>query len=251
MRALRLWLWPAGAAVGIAAEWVYFGWDDPEPSGCPISPPGGLSIACGLVGWARRPESRSGPLLAATGFAWFAANLLGDAGSVPPPRAPDPAHPDLSVRTARIAARSRRRRGRVRRRARSGGLVERHRHVRAVRALRAGRGPRLRRAVGRERRTRRAAFGATAFVGAVLAGSAAARLAVPTAELDGRDAARLRGRAVHVGRRAAGGPRRAAVDAHEGHRPRRRSRPDGLRHAARRARRGAWRSHARGRLLAR
>jgi signal transduction histidine kinase len=39
------------------------------------------------------------------------------------------------------------------------------------------------RALGYERRTRRAALAATAFVSAVLAGSAAARLAVPTAEL--------------------------------------------------------------------
>ena len=48
------------------------------PGGCPISLTGWTLIACGLVGWARRPESRSGPLLAATGFAWFAANLAGD-----------------------------------------------------------------------------------------------------------------------------------------------------------------------------
>jgi len=31
-------------------------------------------IACGLVGWSRRPQSRSGALLAATGLAWFASN---------------------------------------------------------------------------------------------------------------------------------------------------------------------------------
>ena len=74
MRAFRLWLWPAGAAVGIAAEWVYFGWDD-VAGWLPDLVTGWTLIACGLVGWARRPESRSGPLLAATGFAWFAANL--------------------------------------------------------------------------------------------------------------------------------------------------------------------------------
>ncbi|HVD89195.1 MAG TPA: hypothetical protein VNB91_09920, partial [Jatrophihabitantaceae bacterium] len=77
MRAFRLWLWPAGAAFGIAAEWVYFGWDD-VAGWLPDLATGWTLIACGLVGWARRPESRSGPLLAATGFAWFAANLLGE-----------------------------------------------------------------------------------------------------------------------------------------------------------------------------
>jgi signal transduction histidine kinase len=32
-------------------------------------------IACGLVAWSRRPQSRSGALLTATGFAWFAPNF--------------------------------------------------------------------------------------------------------------------------------------------------------------------------------
>jgi hypothetical protein len=32
-------------------------------------------IGCGLVGWARRPASRVGPLLAATGFTWFVGNF--------------------------------------------------------------------------------------------------------------------------------------------------------------------------------
>src|SRR5215212_764116 len=77
MRAFRLWLWPAGAVVGIAAEQVYFGWDD-TGDWLPDLLTGWTLIACGLVGWSRRPESRSGPLLAATGFAWFAANLAGD-----------------------------------------------------------------------------------------------------------------------------------------------------------------------------
>ena len=32
-------------------------------------------IACGLVAWSRRGDSRSGPLLAATGFSWFFGNF--------------------------------------------------------------------------------------------------------------------------------------------------------------------------------
>ena len=74
MRALRLLLWPAGAAVGIVAEWVSFGWSDPG-DWLPDLAVGWTLIACGLVAWSRRPESRSGALLAATGFAWFAANF--------------------------------------------------------------------------------------------------------------------------------------------------------------------------------
>ena len=250
MRALRLWLWPAGAAVGIVAEWVFFGWNDPD-EWLPDLATGWTLIACGLVGWARRPESRSGPLLAATGFAWFAANLLGDQalylhrGPLIQLTLTYP-YGRLGSRLDRVAVAV----------AYGAALVPAVWSsdiatfaLCALFVLAAGRG--YAGAVGRERRARRAAFGATAFVGAVLVGSAAARLAVPTARAHGRDAAGLRGRAVRVSRRAAGGPRRAAVDAYEGHRPRRRSRPDGFRHAARRARQGAWRSHARGRLLAR
>src|SRR5215212_9603439 len=77
MRAFRLWLWPAGAVVGIAAEQVYFGWDD-TGDWLPDLAVGWTLIACGLVGWSRRPESRSGVLMAATGFAWFAANFASE-----------------------------------------------------------------------------------------------------------------------------------------------------------------------------
>jgi signal transduction histidine kinase len=36
---------------------------------------GWAMIACGLAGWSRRPQSRSGALLVAAGFAWFAPNF--------------------------------------------------------------------------------------------------------------------------------------------------------------------------------
>jgi signal transduction histidine kinase len=182
VRAFRLWLWPAGAAVGIAAEWVYFGWDD-VAGWLPDLATGWTLIACGLVGWARRPESRSGPLLAATGFAWFAANLLGD-WALYLHRGPL-IHLTLTYPTGRLASRLDRVAVAV---GYGAALVPAIWSsdiatfaLCALFVLAAGRGQA--RAVGRERHTRQAAFGATAFVGAVLAGSAAVRLAVPTAEL--------------------------------------------------------------------
>jgi len=74
MRWFRLLLWPAGAALGIAAEWVFFGWGDPR-HWVPDVVTGWTLIACGLVAWSRRPESRSGVLMAATGFSWFLGNF--------------------------------------------------------------------------------------------------------------------------------------------------------------------------------
>ena len=72
----RVWLllWPAGAVVGIAAEWRLYGWADPG-DWVPDLLTGWTLIACGLAGWSRRPQSRSGALLAAAGFAWFAPNF--------------------------------------------------------------------------------------------------------------------------------------------------------------------------------
>ena len=182
MRALRLWLWPAGAVVGIAAEWVYFDWED-WGRWLPDLATGWTLIACGLVAWALRPESRSGPLLAATGFAWFAANLIGEqalylhrgplihlALSYPSGRlgrpldrfavatgygaALVPAVWSSEVATFALSA--------------FFVVVAGHGYVRAL---------------GRERRARLAAVAATAFVSALVAGTAAARLASPTAEL--------------------------------------------------------------------
>ena len=74
MRCFRLLLWPAGAVLGIAAEWIFFGWGDPR-HWVPDLVTGWTLIACGLVAWSRRPESRSGALMAATGFSWFLGNF--------------------------------------------------------------------------------------------------------------------------------------------------------------------------------
>jgi signal transduction histidine kinase len=60
----------AGVAVGLTAEWVGFGWDDPR-HWIPDLTVGWSMIGYGLVTSRRRPESRTGPLMAATGFTWF------------------------------------------------------------------------------------------------------------------------------------------------------------------------------------
>jgi signal transduction histidine kinase len=74
VRWFRLLLWPAGAVLGIAAEWIFFGWGDPR-HWVPDLITGWTLIACGLVAWSRRPESRSGALMAAIGFSWFLGNF--------------------------------------------------------------------------------------------------------------------------------------------------------------------------------
>jgi hypothetical protein len=66
--------WLAGIMLGLAAEWVGFGWDDPR-QWVPDLAVGWTLIGCGLIAWARRPESRTGPLMAATGFTWFLGNF--------------------------------------------------------------------------------------------------------------------------------------------------------------------------------
>jgi signal transduction histidine kinase len=182
VRAFRLWLWPAGAAVGIAAESVYFGWDD-WSDWLPDLATGWTLIACGLVGWARRPESRSGPLLAATGFAWFAANLVGDQALY--------LHRGPLVQLV-LSYPYGRLRDRLDRVAIAIGYaaavippIWSNETVTLVLAaffvVAAGHG--YLRAAGRERRTRLAALQATAFLAAVLAGTAIARLASPTTGL--------------------------------------------------------------------
>jgi signal transduction histidine kinase len=67
-------LWLAAVAVGVAAEWVAFGWND-AGDWLPDLAVGWTFIACGLVAWSRRPESRTGVLLTVTGFAWFVGNF--------------------------------------------------------------------------------------------------------------------------------------------------------------------------------
>jgi hypothetical protein len=73
MRRLRLALWPAGLLLGIAAEsgaWT----DDPAGAAGDFAV-GLLLIGLGLVAWQRRGLSAVGPLMAASGFAWFLGNF--------------------------------------------------------------------------------------------------------------------------------------------------------------------------------
>jgi signal transduction histidine kinase len=73
MRRLGL-VWLAGGVLGLVAEWVGFGWGDSR-HWIPDLAAGWSFIGCGLIASARRPESRTGPLLAATGFTWFLGNF--------------------------------------------------------------------------------------------------------------------------------------------------------------------------------
>jgi signal transduction histidine kinase len=76
VRRWRSLSWPAGIAIGVAAEWARFGWHDPSRWLRDLLV-GWIFMACGLIASARRPESRSGGLLAATGVAWFLPNFAG------------------------------------------------------------------------------------------------------------------------------------------------------------------------------
>jgi signal transduction histidine kinase len=75
MRRPVLFLGTAGLVVGIWAEGVAFDWSDPE-HWIPDLVTGWTLIACGLVAWTRRPESRTGGLVAASGVTWFLGNFL-------------------------------------------------------------------------------------------------------------------------------------------------------------------------------
>jgi signal transduction histidine kinase len=67
-------IWVAGGVVGLTAEWVGFGWSGLR-NWIPDLVVGWTFIGCGLGAWARRPGSRTGPLMAATGFTWFVGNF--------------------------------------------------------------------------------------------------------------------------------------------------------------------------------
>src|ERR1700758_5432188 len=66
-------LWPAGVALGIAAESSLYDWGEPR-HWVPDLLTGWCLIACGVIGW-RRTRSLSAGLLLAGGFAWFAGNF--------------------------------------------------------------------------------------------------------------------------------------------------------------------------------
>ena len=72
---LRLALLPVGIAFGVAVEEAFY--DDtlgPALSAADFTV-GCLLIACGVVAWDRRPESRVGALMTAAGYTWFLGNV--------------------------------------------------------------------------------------------------------------------------------------------------------------------------------
>jgi signal transduction histidine kinase len=77
---LRFWLalWAAAIAAELAVlAPVVFG-DEPAPGfRIVFRLIGGTFAACGLIAWHRRPDSRSGPLMIATGFGLFIEPLFG------------------------------------------------------------------------------------------------------------------------------------------------------------------------------
>ena len=69
-RRIRQLLWPVGIAFGLVAEWIG------QPELVLLDAAAGFALLCpGLVVWSRRPASRVGPLVAASGLAWFLGTL--------------------------------------------------------------------------------------------------------------------------------------------------------------------------------
>jgi signal transduction histidine kinase len=77
---MRRWLillfWPSGLALGLAAEWVAYGWDEPL-QWMPDLAVGWVFIGFGLTAHTLRPHNNTGALMAATGFSWFLGNFAG------------------------------------------------------------------------------------------------------------------------------------------------------------------------------
>lgn len=69
-------LWSAGVLIGLASEWVAFGWDDLSRW---ISDFVVGLVLIGCAAWAVARNRGTAALLAATGFAWFLANFWADA----------------------------------------------------------------------------------------------------------------------------------------------------------------------------
>jgi signal transduction histidine kinase len=184
-----LWpLWLIGAVLGIAAEWSLYGWSRPG-DWLPDLFTGWCLLGCGLVGWSLRPESSSGPLLAATGFTWFAPNfatagangldwlsahalylhrapLVALVLTYPRGRPADRFEATVIAGFAGVAVITPVWRNEVVAIALAAGMIG----VAALGYIRA---------VGRERRMRLRALQATALVGATIAATASVRLALP------------------------------------------------------------------------
>jgi signal transduction histidine kinase len=193
MRRLAL-IWLAGVAFGLIAEWVGFGWDDPR-RWIPDLAVGWSLIGCGLVAWEQRPESRTGPLMAATGFTWFLGNFsqIGVAAVAWVAAHLVYLHRGPLVQLV-LTYPSGRASSRLARAAVAVGYAAAvitpvwRSEVATIllAALLLGVGARdYFRAVGRARRMRRAALQAVAGLSVVLAGTAAARLLLPAGDVSG------------------------------------------------------------------
>ena len=73
---LRAAAWLAGLVLGLGAEWLARSSQSLPEAGADLAV-GWTLIACGLLAWSRRPQSRIGLLVALTGFAWFFGTLAG------------------------------------------------------------------------------------------------------------------------------------------------------------------------------
>jgi signal transduction histidine kinase len=179
MRSARRLLWPGLAAVGVGAEMVGLGFEDPA-TWVPDLLAGWVLGACGLVGWERRPGSLVGPLLVATSGLWFAGDL--SAAAVFAYRGPL-LHVTLTYPGGRRRGRAQALTVAAAYLAAAVAPVWRSETLTLVLSLAfvAAAAGHRRGSAGRERRERTYALRATAAVAGLLAATAGVRIAVPTA----------------------------------------------------------------------
>jgi signal transduction histidine kinase len=72
---LRHALWPAGLALGVAAEWSAY--DGDAALTAADATVGAALIGAGLLVWGRRPRNGVGPIMTAAGFLWFVGTFGG------------------------------------------------------------------------------------------------------------------------------------------------------------------------------
>ena len=77
-----LLLWPLGIAAELAALILLFRGDEAVTAVAVVNRSvGGSFIACGLIAWQQRPDSRTGPLMTLTGFLFSGEALLSEIDS--------------------------------------------------------------------------------------------------------------------------------------------------------------------------
>ena len=75
MRALRLALLPSGIALGLVSEWATHETSTAAAAAADFAV-GGVLLTGGALAWERRPESRVGALMSASGLTWFLGTLF-------------------------------------------------------------------------------------------------------------------------------------------------------------------------------